>query len=184
MYTSHLLDFNTINTNVILSRTFILEEAILFSSREHNINKRKQVPVPQRMGELALDIPFLISLKIKLSFVPVHVHACTPLLTAQPKVNLLNKNEGSNPPNRFLRLSRKKKRHKVPHFRPFSALHHQNSALSNPLSIQKQQEPLGVAHQAPAKGSQPAHGSPSCHSPPHRGKSSVVEATRKSFPRY
>lgn len=104
MHTSHLLDFNTINTNVNLSRTLILKEAIHFSSCEYNINNRRQGPVPQNVGELALDIPFLISLKIKLSFIPVHVHACTPLLMAQPKVNLLNKNEGSNAPNSFFEL--------------------------------------------------------------------------------
>lgn len=150
MHTSHLLDFNTINTNVSLSRTLILKEAIHFPSCEYNINKRKQGSVPQNVGELALDIPFLISLKIKLSFIPMHVHACTLLLMAQPKVNLLNKNEGSNPPNSFFELppllsfiSPGKKRHQVPHFR-HSALHHQNSALSNPPSIQKQESSLGA----------------------------------------
>lgn len=98
MHTIHLLDFNTLSTNVILSRTSVLKEIILFSSHGCNVNMRNQWSVPRNMGQLALDIPFLISWKIKLSFIPTHVHACTPVLMAQPKVNPLSKNKGSSTP--------------------------------------------------------------------------------------
>lgn len=170
MHTIHLLDFNTLSTNVIPSRTSVLKETILFSSHECNINMRKQGPVPQHMGELASDIPFLISLKIKLSFIPVHVHACTPLLMAQPKVSPLNKNEDSNPPITSLSshpcipLSLQEKGIGGSHVKPFSALCHQNSDLRPTFhpseSIRNHWVPTAARH-APAKGSQPVCGSPS-----------------------
>lgn len=192
MHTSHLLDFNTINTNVSLSRTLILKEAIHFPSCEYNINKRKQGPVPQNVGELALDILFLISLKIKLSFIPMHVHACTLLLMAQPKVNLLNKNEGSNPPNSFFELpsllsfiSPGKKGIKcLTSGTLLSITKTQHFPILHPSKSRSRHWVLTAAHHTPAKGSQPACSCPSCHSPLRRGKSSVVESTKKSFPRY
>lgn len=151
---------------------------------------RRQGTVPQYMGELALDIPFLISLKIELSFIPMHVHACIPPLMAQPKINPLNKNESSDPPNRFSELPSLlsfislRKRHEVPHFRPFSALHPQNSAPLLP-SIHPRASGTAGHRLLPItlqQRSQPGCGSPSRHSPLQRGKSSALESTRKSFP--
>lgn len=183
MHIIHLLDFNTLSTNVILSRTSILKEIILFSSHGCNVNMRNQWPVPHNMGELALDIPFLISLKIKLSFIPTHVHVCTPVLMAQPKQKqgFKHTDNFSEFPSLLSSVSTRR-RDRAPHIKSFSDLCHQNSISLLPSTHLK---PSGTNHlvlTAPTPPHPPPPPPPPHQSPLQRGKSLAVESTRKNFP--
>ena len=128
---------------------------------------------PQHMGkrELALGVPFLIPLKVNLSFIPIFIHAYTTFLMAQPEVNSLNRSEGSNPPTGplssqpFSTSSLQEKATSVllqvffcsasPKLSTSPALHHFESIRNHRV--------LTTAHHTSAKGSQPACNFPCLH---------------------
>ena len=97
----------------------------------------KQGPVPQHRGQLALDIPFLISLKIKLSF----TERCTWLHTTSDgsaKNQSSQQKRGFKPTDNFSELPSllssvsPRKRDGVSHFKSFSAV---SPKLSTPPTL-------------------------------------------------